>query len=247
MEKLHRSNTPPAPAPPSTPSSSPTKDCMLTWKDLCAIALDVSAGLHHLHKQGVIHRDLAARNVLVHRVDNVYHGLLCDFGLSRSIDSSSAQSEGEYSERDLVPLETLPPEGLLKGVFSRKTDVFGFGIFLFELFTGRDVYPGVHLSDVASQVANDRLRPRIPGFVPSSLAKLMQDCWSHDERARPPMSENNATLRSLISFDSRLEARVVECIRAHHNQPDAEYIECSSDVILSERNHKRYQLYTFRP
>lgn len=100
-------------------------DSLICPSDAC------TAGVQHLHKSGVIHRDLAARNVLVSAEGRV---LLCDFGLSRPVDENP-EAYYELTSEGLLPLRWLAPESLLNNKFTRATDVWTFGIVIWEILT----------------------------------------------------------------------------------------------------------------
>jgi len=177
----------------------------LTWKSLCTIASDVAAGILHLHKQDVIHRDIAARNVLIRGKDGDVHGLLCDFGLSRVLDSSSPLSVGYITKGDMLPTDSTAPECFKDGIFSRATDVYAFGIFLNELLTATAPYSDMGLSpgEIRSKVMNG-LRPSITDHAPASLTELMQLCWRADIQARPTMDDICNRLRAMVQYDPKL-------------------------------------------
>ena len=90
-----------------------------------------------LEKHGYVHRDLAARNVLVGKTLNVK---FADFGLSRSV----AEDEYVAHEGAKFPIKWTAPEACLTNYFSTKSDVWSFGILIYELVTyGRIPYPGM--------------------------------------------------------------------------------------------------------
>lgn len=106
----------------------------LDWPRRKRIALGASQGLLYLHEQcdpKIIHRDIKASNVLL---DEYLEAVVADFGLAKLIDHWMSH----VCTTVLGTLGRIPPEYLLSGHASEKTDVFCFGLFLMELITGRE-------------------------------------------------------------------------------------------------------------
>jgi serine/threonine protein kinase len=105
---------------------------------LHVFAGDVSSGLGYLALRGIVHRDVAARNVLI---DSTRRAKIADFGMSRDTESGTAY----YNSRSgAVPVRWSAPEALEEQKFSEKSDVWSFGVLLYELWTKAELpYKGM--------------------------------------------------------------------------------------------------------
>eukprot|EP00808_Paulinella_micropora_P007033 g75321.t1 len=168
---------------------------------LMKLLAQAASGLWALHSVRVVHRDVSARNFLVGEQRKVY---ICDFGLSRELDEG--KSRGLQQIGDKVPCMWMAPEAWKYGVYSFESDVYMFGIFLFESFT-RQEYPYPELIAelgfgkahvvAARRASTGELRPSIPSDCPPGLAALMQRCWAQDPAERPSMKTVTNMLKAL--------------------------------------------------
>ncbi|CAB03003.2 Tyrosine-protein kinase [Caenorhabditis elegans] len=136
----------------------------------------IAKGMRYLEKKQVIHRDLAARNVLLDKSDNCK---ISDFGLSLF---GKLHKEQKLMK---VPIRWLAPETLLKGIYSSKSDVWSFGVVMFEVFSGEYPYADVKvLKELRRKVAHENLRLKPPSDMPTDDAKVMEMCFEPvDNRA----------------------------------------------------------------
>ena len=188
----------------------------LTSKDLTKFAYGVAKGMEYLVSKGVgaraccfflsnfvfqiIHRDLAARNILV---DHTKNTKISDFGLSRSLRDLGSEMY-EQKTKGALPIRWMAPESLYFSVFTPKSDVWGFGILMWEIVTlgksGDDVvspdcvvagstpYPGMGAREVMRKV-RDGYRLERPGHCHPDLYHIIQKCWAGDMNKRPDFSE----------------------------------------------------------
>ena len=112
---------------------------LLTPLELAKISLDVAKGGKYLEALKFIHRDLAARNCLVSSKSTNRVVKIGDFGLAKDLYSH------EYYRKEgqgLLPVRWMPPESLQEGLFTSKSDVWAFGVTLWEIYTlGFQPYP----------------------------------------------------------------------------------------------------------
>uniref|UniRef100_A0A667G5N1 Tyrosine-protein kinase n=1 Tax=Lynx canadensis TaxID=61383 RepID=A0A667G5N1_LYNCA len=154
----------------------------LKLKQLVKFSLDAVSGMSYLESKNCIHRDLAARNCLVGE-NNVLK--ISDFGMSRQEDG------GVYSSSGLkqIPIKWTAPEALNYGRYSSESDVWSFGILLWETFSlGVCPYPGMTNQQAREQVERG-YRMSAPQHCPEDIFKIMMKCWDYKPENRPKFSD----------------------------------------------------------
>uniref|UniRef100_A0A3B4FJI7 Tyrosine-protein kinase n=1 Tax=Pundamilia nyererei TaxID=303518 RepID=A0A3B4FJI7_9CICH len=162
----------------------------LKTKQLLRFAVDAAAGMAYLESKNCIHRDLAARNCLVG--DNSVLKI-SDFGMSRQED------DGIYSSSGLkqIPIKWTAPEALNYGRYSSESDVWSYGILLWETFSlGVCPYPGMTNQQAREQVEKG-YRMACPQRCPDDVYKVMQRCWQYSPEDRPKFSELQRDLAAI--------------------------------------------------
>uniref|UniRef100_A0A672JIX1 Mitogen-activated protein kinase kinase kinase n=1 Tax=Salarias fasciatus TaxID=181472 RepID=A0A672JIX1_SALFA len=149
-------------------------------------AVQIARGMHYLHSQAIvpiIHRDLKSSNILIlERVEmeDLSNKTLkiTDFGLAREWHRTTKMSAaGTYA--------WMAPEVIRSSTFSKGSDVWSYGVLLWELLTGEVPFRGIDGLAVAYGVAMNKLALPIPSTCPEPFARLMEDCWSSDPHCRP--------------------------------------------------------------
>ncbi|CAG9855575.1 unnamed protein product [Phyllotreta striolata] len=154
----------------------------LTMKDLVLISVDVAKGCKYLEDNRFIHRDIAARNCLLTTKGPGRVVKIADFGMSRDVYRSDYYRKGGKA---MLPIKWMPPEAFLDGIFTSKTDVWSFGVLLWEIMSmGYMPYTGCSNRDVMQLVTSGgRLEP--PANCPGPIYGIMTQCWHPAPEHRP--------------------------------------------------------------
>uniref|UniRef100_A0A5S6R191 Protein kinase domain-containing protein n=1 Tax=Trichuris muris TaxID=70415 RepID=A0A5S6R191_TRIMR len=166
--------------------------------DLIHFARQVVAGMCYLSSRHYVHRDLAARNCMVSSDGRV---TVADFGLTISLTDLDAWRRRKQTK---LPVKWMAIESLLdNAIFNEKTDVWSFGVLLWELMTrGAVPYANVDNQDLKSALQSGlRLCP--PYQSPKDVYGLMLACWRPDPSSRPSFRKLLAHLCALLELHSR--------------------------------------------
>ncbi|XP_055354012.1 fibroblast growth factor receptor 4-like [Paramacrobiotus metropolitanus] len=185
--------------PPATAQDDDFDGKVLATRDLISFAFQVSRGMAYLNSRSIIHRDLAARNVLV-----------CQGGVVKIADFGMARQLSEYvllNEQVALPVRWMAPESIRQRTFSQKSDVWSFGILMWELFSlgetpyassALDVgYVTEFLAELLKGVHMER-----PPACPSIIYDIMVQCWRLRPEERPVFSQLEQELTGLVGRDS---------------------------------------------
>lgn len=143
------------------------------------ILTEVAEGVLYLHLNNppILHRDLKSLNILV---DEDWNIKVSDFGLT----DFKPDIDGAQNLQQGTPF-WLAPESMERGEYSERSDVYAFGMVVWELFTRDIPFTNMSPHQAALAVITEDKRPDIPLFVPPKFAQLIQQCWSRDPSKRP--------------------------------------------------------------
>ncbi|MGH0129944.1 UNVERIFIED_CONTAM: hypothetical protein FKN15_062672 [Acipenser sinensis] len=155
----------------------------ISTKQKVSICGQVAMGMEHLSNHRFVHKDLAARNCLISTQRQVKVSAL---GLSKDVYNS----EYYHFRQAWIPLRWLPAESIFEDDFSTKSDVWSFGVLMWEVFThGEQPYIKLTDDEVLAGLQGGKMKLPVPEGCPSKLYKLMVRCWAPSPKDRPSFSE----------------------------------------------------------
>lgn len=165
----------------------------LYLEDLFSFSFQVARGMEFLASRKCIHRDLAARNVLLSHNKVVK---ICDFGLARDI-----YKDPDYIRKGdaRLPLKWMSPESIFDKVFTAQSDVWSYGVLLWEIFSlGASPYPGLQIDEEFCHRLKAGTRMRAPEYSTPEIYSTMLACWETRPADRPSFTELVETLGDLL-------------------------------------------------
>eukprot|EP00210_Caulerpa_lentillifera_P000834 g807.t1 len=165
------------------------------------IALDISKGMLYLHKKHVVHGDLKPQNILLQSCPSDPFGCVAkvgDFGLSRNMTHTAL-----VKTKTCGSVRYMSPELLREGLLSMKTDVYSFGMVLWEMVIGTEPFTGKSEVEVMLMVSDGK-RPHSLASIPGELGVVMRLCLQQDYTDRPGFDLIVATLEAHSKKQERL-------------------------------------------
>ncbi|XP_052795238.1 insulin-like peptide receptor isoform X2 [Mya arenaria] len=197
-------------------------------KQILQMAGEIADGMAYLADKKYVHRDLAARNCMVGNDLTVKIG---DFGMTRDIYETDYYRKGS---RGLLPVRWMSPESLKDGVFTSMTDVWSYGVVLWEMATlAAQPYQGLANEQVLQYVGSGKIM-EMPERCPHKLYDLMVKCWRYRPKQRPTFKEIIESL--LPDLDPSFKD-----VSYFFSEENAKYEESKQGAALPNPNEERLQ------
>ncbi|KAK8527299.1 hypothetical protein V6N12_054518 [Hibiscus sabdariffa] len=213
----------------------------LSWNLRVYIALDVARGLEYLHDGAappVIHRDIKSSNILL---DQSMRGRVADFGLSREemVDKHAANIRGTFGYLD--------PEYISTKTFTKKSDVYSYGVLLFELIAGRNPLQGlmeyVELAAMSTEgkvgweeIVDSRLDGKFDVQELNEIAALAYKCVNCVPKKRPSMRDIVQVLTRILKTRHSKKHQKSQCATVDEVSVDLEQGETKNQITEHHRD-----------
>ncbi|KAK3919401.1 Inactive tyrosine-protein kinase 7 [Frankliniella fusca] len=170
--------SPQSPQPPQPPKPAP-----LTLAQIVSLANQAAQALEHLSNLRLVHKDIAARNCLI------ASGLRLKISLSGLCKDTYKKEYFEHRNQ-ILPLRWLPHEAVFEDDYSSKSDVYSYGVLVWEIFTQAEFpFHRKTDNDVLSSLQNHELHWKIPKNCTPAMTALLGRCWADSPRDRPTFSQ----------------------------------------------------------
>ena len=138
------------------------------------IRKEIVKGLHFLHQNNIVHQDIKSQNILINQVGEQLEIKITDFGFSNKVGSTTLNRTHKYAAPELIP----------SGLCSQPSDVYAFGVVLWEIETGQVPYRQMSEFQFEKLIEQHKTL-KIPSHTSNETASLISDCWRLDPEERP--------------------------------------------------------------
>ncbi|CAH1128807.1 unnamed protein product [Ceutorhynchus assimilis] len=183
---------------------------LLTW------SFQVARGMEYLASRKVLHGDLAARNILL-ADNNIVK--ICDFGLAKTM-----YNDNNYKKKsnNPLPVKWMAIESIRDRVFSTQSDVWSFGIVLWEFFSlARTPYPGMEADERLYHKLLEGYRMEPPAYASRDIYKIMLECWNVKALARP----------SFTKLAEKIGVLLEDSVRKHYVDLNDPYLKMNTEKL----------------
>ncbi|XP_034181640.2 PDGF- and VEGF-receptor related isoform X1 [Osmia lignaria lignaria] len=189
-------------------------------QDLLSWAFQVARGMEYLSQRKVLHGDLAARNILLAE-NNVVK--ICDFGLAKTMyKDNNYKKKGDGP----LPIKWMAIESIRDRIFSTQSDIWSFGIVLWEFFTLAETpYPGMEAEKLYQKLI-EGYRMEQPEYATPDIYNIMLQCWKAKPTLRPSFTELVHSIGELLE----------ESIKAHYISLNAPYLDMNTMMLEAGKN-----------
>lgn len=196
----------------------------LTCSEMYRMAIEIADGMAYLAAKKFVHRDLAARNCMVAADRTVKIG---DFGMTRDIYETDYYRK---ETRGLLPVRWMAPESLADGIFTSDSDIWSYGIVLWEIATlAEQPYQGLANEQVLQFVISKGTLER-PLQCPDLMYDIMDACWHWFPHSRPMFIDIVEKLESHVGQDFRL-------VSFHHSRDGEDFRMNKSEINKARASH----------